>query len=144
MHTSWAPQGSMGASKPPFHPWMLPSLGAYLFLGLETSFRRYKSQIPGPQLFAMFLLSSYAETATNNKSLQLAMLEASADKDYVPAQAVLRRAYESYDVPLESPREYLVQGAASGSLYALLELTVLDPDLVVNLLIDDSEPFKAW
>ena len=129
MHTSWAPQGSMGASKPHSHPWTLPSLGAYLFLGLETSFRRYKSQIPGPQLFAMFLLSSYAETATNNKSLQLAMLEASADKGHVPAQAVLRRVYESYDVSLESPQEYLVHGAASGSLYALLELTVLDPDL---------------
>ena len=129
MHTSWGPQSSMGASKPLFHPWTLPSLSAYLFLGLETSFRRHKSQIPGPQLFAMFLLRSYSETAINDKSLQLAMLEASADKDYVPAQAVLRRAYESYDVPLESPREYLVQGAASGSLYALLELTVLDPDL---------------
>lgn len=129
MHTSWAPQGSMGASKPLFHPWTLPSLSAYLFLGLETSFRRHKSQIPGPQLFAMFLLRSYSETSINDKALQLAMLEASADKGYVPAQAVLRRVYESYDVPLERPREYLVRGAASGSLYALLELTALDPDL---------------
>lgn len=129
MHTSWAHQGSMGASKPFSHPWTLPSLGAYLFLGLETSFRRYTSQIPGPQLFAMFLLRSYCDTAIKDKSLQLAMLEASADKGYVPAQAVLSRVYESYDVSLESPQGYLVHGASSGSLYALLELAVLDPNL---------------
>ena len=71
----------------------------------------------------MFLLRSYSETAINDKSLQLAMLEASADKGYVPAQTVLRRVYESYDVPFESPLRYLVHGAASGSFYALLELS---------------------
>lgn len=112
MDTPAVSQGSMEVSRPLSHPWTLPSLGAYLFLGLKASFHRHSTQISGPQLFAMFLFRSHRDTATKDKSLQLAMLKASADKGYIPAQAVIKRVHESYGVPLESPHLYLISSMA--------------------------------
>ena len=67
------------------------SLSAYFFLGLETSFRKYPSHISAPQLFAMFLLKSQSDAAKEDKSLQLEMVKASAEKGHIPAQAVIER-----------------------------------------------------
>ena len=104
----------------------MPSLSAYLFLGLETSFRKYPSHISATQLFAMFLLKSQSDAAKEDKSLQLEMVKASAEKGHIPAQAVIERVYESYGIDFTGPSDYLVNGAATGSIYAMLELAARD------------------
>jgi ankyrin repeat protein len=107
----------------------MPSLSAYLFLGLETSFRKYPSHISGPQLFAMFLLKSQSDISKEEKSLQLEMLKESAEKGHVPAQAVTERVCESYGTAFIGPSDYLANGAATGSIYAMFELAARDPQL---------------
>ena len=104
----------------------MPSLSAYLFLGLETSFQKYPSHISAPQLFAMFLFKSQSDAAKEDKSLQLEMLKVSAEKGHIPAQAVIERVYESYGTAFTGPSDCLVNGAATGSIYAMLELAARD------------------
>jgi hypothetical protein len=104
----------------------MPSLSAYLFLGLETSFNRRSAQISGPHLLAMFLLKSHSDTSKEDKSAQLAMLKASAEKGHIPAQAIIERVHKSYGVAFVGPNHYLANGAATGSIYATLDLAARD------------------
>ncbi|KAF2633096.1 kinase-like protein [Macroventuria anomochaeta] len=121
------------ADAPYVHPWRLPPLDAYLFLGLEKSLRRYEVRLTGPQLFAMFLLKSFSEASTDDKSLQMDMLLAAVNKGHIPAQAVVNRVIESYglpqSLPLSSIKSFLYDGASSGSLLAIGDLFALDPQL---------------
>jgi len=87
-----------------------------------------------PQLFAMFLLKSYSEVQRVDKSLQMEMLLAAAGKGHVPAQAVVSRVSQSYNIPLDVNKTFLYNGASCGSLLARHELEILDSALA----------FKAW
>jgi ankyrin repeat protein len=117
------------APGPHVHPWRLPSLSAYLFLGLNNSFLRWSEHIAGPQLFAMFLLRSACDIDVEDKFLQLRMLRELAKKGYIPAQAVVGLVHESYGMAFAVPSEYLYNGASSGSLHAITELTHQDSNL---------------
>jgi ankyrin repeat protein len=74
----------------------------------------------------MFLLKSHSDTFKEDKSLQLEMLKASAEKGYIPAQAVIERVQKSYGIAFNGPSDYLANGAATGSIYAMLELASRD------------------
>jgi len=121
---------------PYVHPWKLPPLDAYLFLGLEKSLRRYEANLSGPQLFAMFLLRSFAEVSIQDKSLQLDMLFGAVNKGYIPAKAVVGQVIKSYNLPQsldqDTIKTFLYEGASTGSLLALRELNALDPDAFKN------------
>jgi len=117
------------AQRPFVHPWRLPSLAAFLFQGLEKSYQRYKTWMTGPQLFAIFLLKSYSEVRKVDKSLQMEMLLAAAEKEHIPAQAVVGRVSEFYSIPHDINKTFLLNGASYGSLPAMHELDILDPAL---------------
>ncbi|ORY07687.1 hypothetical protein BCR34DRAFT_666300 [Clohesyomyces aquaticus] len=121
------------ADKPYVHPWRLPPLDAYLFLGLEKSLRRYEERLTGPQLFAMFLLKSFSEASNDDKSLVIDMLLAAVKKGHIPAKAVVNRVIESYRLPQRLPstttKSFLYDSASSGSLLAIRDLHALDPQL---------------
>jgi ankyrin repeat protein len=54
------------------------------------------------------------------------MLKAAAEKGHVPAQAVIERVHESYGIAFMGPSDYFASGAATGSIYAMLELAARD------------------
>jgi ankyrin repeat protein len=122
------------AQRPFVHPWRLPSLAAFLFQGLEKSYQRYKTWMTGPQLFAMFLLKSYGEVRKVDKSLQMEMLLAAAEKGHIPAQAVVSRVSQSYNIPHDVNKTFLYNGASYGSLLARRELEILDSALAFEAL----------
>ncbi|MCJ1351738.1 MAG: hypothetical protein MMC33_001722 [Icmadophila ericetorum] len=122
------------AQRPFVHPWRLPSLGAFLFQGLEKSYQQYKTWMTGPQLFAMFLLKSYGEVRKVDKSLQMEMLLCAAEKGHIPAQAVVSRVSQSYNIPHDVNKTFLYNRASYGSLLARHELEFLDSALASEAL----------
>jgi hypothetical protein len=88
----------------------------------------------GPQLFAMFLLKSYSEVRKVDKSLQMEMLLTAAEKGHIPAQAVVSRVSQSYNIPYDVNKTFLYNGASYGSLLTGRELEILDSALAFKAL----------
>jgi hypothetical protein len=114
------------------HPWRLPWLSAFLFQGLEKSYQRYKTWMMGSQLFAMFLFKTYSEVGKVNKSVQMEMLLGAAEKGQIPAQAVVSRVAQSYNIPHDVDKTFLYNGASYGSFLARHELEILDSALALK------------
>lgn len=92
----------------------------------------------GGQLFAIFVESSFDRLAHEDPSVETfwiqCLLEA-AKKGFVPAQAVTQRVFSSYgliwpvNIERDQVRQWLFNGACTGSRIAQSDLQVLDPDL---------------
>lgn len=92
----------------------------------------------GGQLFAIFLESSLDRLTREGPSVETfwiqCLLEA-AKKGFVPAQAVTQRVFSSYgltwpvNIERDQVRQWLFNGACTGSRIAQSDLQVLDPDL---------------
>lgn len=92
----------------------------------------------GGQLFAIFLRSSFSWFTREGPSVETfwiqCLLEA-AKKGFVPAQAVTQRVFSSYgltwpvNIERGQVRQWLFEGACTGSRIAQSDLQVLDPDL---------------
>ncbi|KAH0565039.1 hypothetical protein GP486_001565 [Trichoglossum hirsutum] len=114
------------------HDWALPSILPFLVEGLGKSYQHHRNMLNAGQTFAMFLLRSFHDIPRLDISLQINMLLESANKGYVPAQAVVKRVLDSHNFPpppsvdQELMKSWLINGTSTGSLVAAVELEAMD------------------
>lgn len=110
----------------------------FLVEGFEKSFQNREHTMTGGQLFAIFLSSSFSWFTSGGPSVQTFWIQCllkAAKKGFVPAQAVIHRVFSSYgltwpiDVECGQVKQWLFQGACTGSRIAQSDLQVLDSDL---------------
>lgn len=123
--------------------WELPDITNCAMEGLEKSYRDYGQSMSGGELFALFLVRSYATISRppmSIKSPHISALIRSAKTGFLPAQAVVNRVFNTYGIPW--PAEYgpstrvawLQRAASSGCTIARADLADLDPLLAVQSL----------
>lgn len=106
-----------------------------MLVGVEKSFKTHGDGLSGAQLFAMFLWRTFQDgTSGSDPTLQVEMLIASAEKGFVPAQAVAHRVLRTHGLPFpvhispETENEWLFRGASTGSLAAVEDLNAKDTE----------------
>ena len=133
---SYWPDVSMEDSQSVLNPeWCIPEISRYTVEGLRNSFNNHRKLMSAGELFAIFLAGSFNYTPEPTPDIETFYIQAlleSARRGFVPAQAVLSKVFASYALswPLEISgnmvRQWLFNGASTGSILALADLRNVD------------------
>jgi ankyrin repeat protein len=106
----------------------------YFWAGINKSFEAFGSRMLGGELFSLFLENTWADIHAGSVTLEsysIQQLLLSAERGFVPAQAVVNRVFQSYEIDWPSDilvhrASWLFEGAAIGCPLAYNDLRVLD------------------
>lgn len=109
-------------------------LSSFLFQSLDKSFKDFGEIMSGGQLFSIFLDGCYTSIRDNSisaNSLFIRALLSAAEKNFLPAKAIIYRVFQSYHIEwpdhLEGKKiSWLCEGATIGCQVALADLESLD------------------
>lgn len=121
------------------HKWALSDISRFRLEGIQQTFKKKSNLMSSNDLFVAFLEGtdhSVGEDITF-ASRHIQMLLASAENGFTPAQAVINRVLQSYDIewPLEYAEKrlcWLSRGTAAGCLIAKSDLMKIDSGLAQN------------
>lgn len=118
--------------------WTIPYTGHHIMAGHKETSLNHSDILSGGELFDIFLggLARFVnkEYPSKEKFYIQALLK-SAVKGFIPAQAVISRVFDTYDIPLrveinaEKVTGWLLAGASTGSSLALEDLQETDCDM---------------
>ena len=120
------------------HKWSLPGISHYAVQGIRITFNNDEKCLSANELFAIFLYISFndiLEIGPDIDTIYIKALLQSARMGFVPAQAVISRVFASYsllwpkEVTSEVVRQWLFNGASTGSILAMADLKAIEPEL---------------
>lgn len=121
------------------HRWALKDISRFRLEGIQQAFQKYPDSINDNDLFVGFLQMTYQSVGEDIKftSAHIQMLLVSAENGFAPAQAVINRVFQSYNI--EWPSEYvkkrlywLSRGTEAGCMIARSDLMNIDSGLAQN------------
>ncbi|KUJ16446.1 uncharacterized protein LY89DRAFT_719163 [Mollisia scopiformis] len=116
------------------HPLRMDPIQQYFWAGINKSFEAFGSRMTGGELFSLFLENTWGDIHAGTITLDsysIQQLLLSAERGFVPAQAVVDRVFQSYEIDWPSDKivhraSWLFEGAAIGCPLAYNDLYASD------------------
>lgn len=121
------------------HKWALKDISRFHLESIQQAFEKYADSMNDNDLFVGFIQGTYQSVGEDITftSAHIRMLLVSAENGFAPAQAVINRVFQSYNI--EWPPEYakkrlywLSRGTEAGCMIARLDLMNIDNGLAQN------------
>lgn len=121
------------------HKWALKDISRFHLESIQQAFKKYADSMNDNDLFVGFLQGTYQSIGEDVTftSVHIQMLLVSAENGFAPAQAVINRVFQSYNI--EWPSEYgkkrlhwLFKGTEAGCMIARADLMNIDSGLAQN------------
>lgn len=121
------------------HKWALKDINRFHLEGIQQTFKKHANSVGNDDLFVGFLEGTDRSVGENITftSAHIQMLLVSAENGFAPAQAVINRVFQSYNI--DWPSEYiekrlfwLLRGTEAGCMIAKSDLMKIDSSLAQN------------